>query len=274
MLLAERQAYGARVRDQALLIEQLKHQIARLRHERFGQSSERRALLDQLELQLFELKEDQAQAEAATPLDVTTEPEALESGKIVRRHRGGGERRVFTGRDESPVMPALKGEDAVGEEVRGLRPLAKAFGQCAKILADDCAAVPLAFECNESEQRLERIIDVGAPGRRAAARNPVEPAQTHDMVDPQNACVPHVGAQRRDDRGKAAAAQHERVYRRQTPILSGAAERIGWSADRSARRDQLLVRPGLGTVLIDPNGEVTVEPNCQPASASGCRRLA
>ena len=69
MLLAERQAYGAKVRDQALLIEKLEHQIARLRHERFGQSSERRARLDQLELQLFELKEDQAQAEAATPID-------------------------------------------------------------------------------------------------------------------------------------------------------------------------------------------------------------
>ena len=65
MLLAERQAHRAKVRDQALLIEKLEHQIAKLRHERFGQSSERRALLDQLELQLFELKEDQAQAEQA-----------------------------------------------------------------------------------------------------------------------------------------------------------------------------------------------------------------
>jgi transposase len=69
MLLAERQAHRAEVRDQALLIEKLEHQIARLRHERFGQSSERRALLDQLELQLFELKEDQAQAEAAIQVD-------------------------------------------------------------------------------------------------------------------------------------------------------------------------------------------------------------
>ena len=65
MLLAERQAYGAKVRDQALQIEQLKHRIAKLQHERFGQSSERRALIDQLELQLFELEEAQAQAETA-----------------------------------------------------------------------------------------------------------------------------------------------------------------------------------------------------------------
>ena len=75
MLLAERHAYGAKVRDQALVIEQLKHQIAQLRHERFGQSSERRALLDQLELQLFELQEAQAEAETteeiAAPQSVT-----------------------------------------------------------------------------------------------------------------------------------------------------------------------------------------------------------
>ena len=82
MLLAQREALASaearamaaetNARDQALLIEKLEHQIAKLRHEKFGQSSERRALLDQLELQLFELKEDQAQAEAATPASDTS----------------------------------------------------------------------------------------------------------------------------------------------------------------------------------------------------------
>jgi len=65
MLLAERQAHRAEMRNQVLQIEKLEQQIAQLRHERFGQSSERRALLDQLELQLFELKEEQAQAETS-----------------------------------------------------------------------------------------------------------------------------------------------------------------------------------------------------------------
>ena len=79
MFLAQRQALAvaearataaeADARERALLIEKLKHTIAQLRHERFGQSSERRALLDQLELQLFELEEDQAQSEAAAPIN-------------------------------------------------------------------------------------------------------------------------------------------------------------------------------------------------------------
>jgi transposase len=49
----------------ALLIEKLKYTIRKLRHERFGQSSERGALLEQLELQLTDLEEDASQAEAA-----------------------------------------------------------------------------------------------------------------------------------------------------------------------------------------------------------------
>lgn len=69
MLLAEREAYRAELREQALRIEQLKQRIARLQHDRFGQSSERRALLEQLELQLFELEEDQAQAETRLKID-------------------------------------------------------------------------------------------------------------------------------------------------------------------------------------------------------------
>ena len=57
----------------ALLIEKLKYTIRKLRHERFGQSSERGALLDQLELQLAELEEDAAQAEAAARMAAAAE---------------------------------------------------------------------------------------------------------------------------------------------------------------------------------------------------------
>jgi transposase len=78
ILLAEREAYRAELREQALRIEQLKQRIAKLQHERFGQSSERGALLEQLELQLFELEEDQAQAETraeiAAPSGVAVQP--------------------------------------------------------------------------------------------------------------------------------------------------------------------------------------------------------
>ena len=91
------------------------------------------------------------------------------------------------------------------------------------------------------------------------------------MIDAQDPGVPHVGAQRGDDRGKAAPAQRQRVDRRQTPVLSGPAQHIGRRADRRARDDELPVGPGFGAVRVDPDGEVAIEPDCQPAGAPGRR---
>jgi transposase len=55
----------AEARARALEIERLKFAIAKLRHERFGQSAERGALLEQLELQLADLEEDAGEAATA-----------------------------------------------------------------------------------------------------------------------------------------------------------------------------------------------------------------
>jgi hypothetical protein len=69
----------AEVRARELLIEQMKFTIAKLRHERFGQSSERSAVLEQLELKLADMEEDAAQAEAAAQMAA----EAAASAKVV-----------------------------------------------------------------------------------------------------------------------------------------------------------------------------------------------
>ena len=90
LLLAERSARQAaekltKLRD--LEIEKLRHRIAKLQHERFGQSSERRALLGQLELQLFELEEDQAQSKATAEIAApqTQTVRSFERSKPARR---------------------------------------------------------------------------------------------------------------------------------------------------------------------------------------------
>jgi transposase len=60
---AARLAAEADAQARSLLIEKLKLTIKKLRHEQFGQSSERGTLLEQLELQLADLEENAAQAE-------------------------------------------------------------------------------------------------------------------------------------------------------------------------------------------------------------------
>ena len=75
MLRAERAARlvaEAEARTRTLLIEKLKLTIKRLRHGQFGQSSERGALLDQLELQLADLEETASQAETAAAIAAPT----------------------------------------------------------------------------------------------------------------------------------------------------------------------------------------------------------
>ena len=71
MLRSERAARltaEAEAQARSLLIEKLKLTIKKLRHERFGQSSERGALLAQLELQLADLEENATQAETAAQM--------------------------------------------------------------------------------------------------------------------------------------------------------------------------------------------------------------
>src|SRR5262245_35281829 len=65
---ARAQNAEAEAHARALLIEQMKFTIAKLRHEKYGQSSERSAVIEQLELQLADMEEDASEAETAAQL--------------------------------------------------------------------------------------------------------------------------------------------------------------------------------------------------------------
>jgi transposase len=72
MILAERAARLAAELERGIEIERLKLEIARLRRERFGPSSERSARIDQLELTLEDLEEAAAEIVASAPVAVET----------------------------------------------------------------------------------------------------------------------------------------------------------------------------------------------------------
>ncbi|WP_446720999.1 IS66 family transposase [Methylobacterium sp. 092160098-2] len=77
MILAER---AARLASE-IAVERLKLEVARLRRERFGTSSERSARIDQLELVLEDLEETLAETQA----QAAAEPEALSGAAFSRR---------------------------------------------------------------------------------------------------------------------------------------------------------------------------------------------
>jgi transposase len=81
----------AEARARALLIEQMKFTIAKLRHEKFGQSSERGALLEQLELGLADMEEDASEAEARAQMAAAAAAHAeVQVQGFERRSRHGG----------------------------------------------------------------------------------------------------------------------------------------------------------------------------------------
>ena len=95
LIIAQRQALSAaelrataaesEAQYRALLIEKLKFTIRKLRHDRFGQSSERGALLDQLELQLADLEADAAQADTAAQIAAAAAGEKMTVPSFERR---------------------------------------------------------------------------------------------------------------------------------------------------------------------------------------------
>jgi transposase len=75
-------------KSHALLIEKLKFTIARLRNAQFGQSAERGAILEQLELQLADLEAEASQAQAQAELAAAAKiikVEAFERKRPARR---------------------------------------------------------------------------------------------------------------------------------------------------------------------------------------------
>jgi transposase len=95
MLLAERaarEAAEAEADARGRLIEKLKFLIAKLRHERFGQSAERGAVLEALELRLADLEEDVAAD--ATAAEMMT-PAAGTKGEVRSLPRRKPARRPF-----------------------------------------------------------------------------------------------------------------------------------------------------------------------------------
>jgi len=95
LIVAQRQALSAaelrataaesEAQYRALLIEKLKFTIRKLQHDRFGQSSERGTLLDQLELQLADLEADAAQADTAGQMAAAAASEKMMVPSFERR---------------------------------------------------------------------------------------------------------------------------------------------------------------------------------------------
>jgi len=116
MILAQREMLAAarsEAKARTLEIEQLKLQLAKARHERFGQSSERGQLLvEQLELMIEDLEETQTEEE--TRAEMT----AMASARTQRRRQRRGPRKLP---DNLPVERVVEAAPCVCGRCGGAR---------------------------------------------------------------------------------------------------------------------------------------------------------
>jgi transposase len=137
---ARASALESEAKHRALLIEQMKFTIAKLRHEQYGQSSERGAILEQLELRLADLEEDASQAEAQAQLAAAAASAAKIKVEGFERQRPA--RRPLP--DHLPRAPRPSGTDHVlllrqHRAAQDRRRRDRDAGACAVILEGDPA---------------------------------------------------------------------------------------------------------------------------------------
>ena len=121
--------------------------------------------------------------------------------------------------------------------------------------------MPLALECEDGHQVVDRIMDVAAIGGPEADRHPPLPEQRHDVIEPQRAEVPHVGRHQVAERPVSLGDQRIGILRRDAPVLSLQRQRIRRRSDSGAHAVQRLVGPGFRTARIHADGVVAVEPD-------------
>ena len=114
MIRAQRETIAAahsEAKSRALEIERLKLQLAKARHERFGQSSERgKLLVEQLELMIEDLEETQAQEEARA--------EMAAPSRVAKQRRPRGPRKLP---DNLPIERIIEAAPCVCGRCGGAR---------------------------------------------------------------------------------------------------------------------------------------------------------
>ncbi|MNZ88344.1 hypothetical protein D3C78_1072330 [compost metagenome] len=121
--------------------------------------------------------------------------------------------------------------------------------------------VTLAFEGEDGQQIIYRIVHIRAMIGRFAVGNPPQTQHRHHMVDTQCPTVLHVGAQQIDKRCVSTRDHHMRVHRWQPPVLPERPQNIRRRADRRFQAVQLAVTPGFRPAFRHANGQIAIQTN-------------
>ncbi|CZW12877.1 Uncharacterised protein [Enterobacter cloacae] len=127
-----------------------------------------------------------------------------------------------------------------------------------EIFTDHHALMALAFQREDRQQIVNRILHVRAVIGRFTVRDPPQTQHGHHMVDTQRPAVLHVGAQQVDERLVGARRHDVRIHRRQSPVLAERAKDIRWRADGGFQTVKLAVAPGFRAAFRHAHGQIAI----------------
>ncbi|CZV94286.1 Uncharacterised protein [Enterobacter cloacae] len=128
-----------------------------------------------------------------------------------------------------------------------------------EIFADHHALMALAFQRQDRQQIVNRILNIRPVIGRLTVGDPPQAQHGHHVVDTQRAAVLHVGAQQVDKRLVGTRRHHVRIHRRQAPVLAERAQNIRWCAYGGLQAVQLTVTPGFRPAFCHANGQVAIQ---------------
>ena len=140
-------------------------------------------------------------------------------------------------------------------------------GYRTQILADDHALVPPAFQSQDGKHHIRVVMHIRAKVRRLS-RNPPQTAQSHHMINAQDAVKPHIFTQQSDELLIASVLQHHRIERRQIPVLPRRTERIRRRADRHIHAVIGTVEPSIRTAASHADRQIAVNTEFHAARRS------
>jgi hypothetical protein len=191
--------------------------------------------------------------------------------KVVRGDRGEREPTVVLGGQRAPTLALLEPQDGRAEDATLGQVVADPGLEHPEVLADHDRPGALRLEAQDPDQRLVVVADVGSRVGARGSRDPPEPEQPDDVVDPDRARVPQHGAQQVAVRGIARPGESLRVPRRLRPVLTLLVVHVRWRPDGHAAGEHVAVRPRVRAVRVHAHREVVHDADRHPGLA--CRAL-
>ena len=130
-----------------------------------------------------------------------------------------------------------------------------------EILTDHHRTCPLRLECQDAEQGVVVVADVGASRGTHAVGNPPQPEEPEDVVDAEATGVPQNCPQHVAIRLIAGCRESAGMPGRLIPTLPLLIEPVGRCSDGRAGGQHVTEHPGIGTVAIDADGEIGDDPD-------------